>query len=64
MLRFRLGVHQEHEVNHVARATDRTKVLAAVIQLASHEEDTASQQDMSEGDASDSDGSESARDSE
>eukprot|EP00434_Breviolum_minutum_P042676 symbB.v1.2.038001.t1/scaffold5775.1/size23734/3 len=46
------------------RATDRTKVSAAVIQLASHEEDTAPQQDMSEGDASDSDGSESASDSE
>ena len=48
----------------MARATDRTKVPAAVIQLASHEEDTAPQQDMSEGDASDSDGSESASDSE
>ena len=48
----------------MARATDRTKVSAAVIQLASHEEDTAPQQDMSEGDASDSDGSESASDSE
>ena len=64
VLRIRLGAHQEHEVNHVARATDRTKVSAAVIQLASHEEDTAPQQDMSEGDASDSDGSESASDSE
>ena len=64
MLRIRLGAHQEHQVNHVARATDRTKVSAAVIQLASHEEDTAPQQDMSEGDASDSDGSESASDSE
>ena len=64
VLRIRLGAHQEHEVNHVARATDRTKVSAAVIQLASHEEDTAPKQDMSEGDASDSDGSESASDSE
>ena len=64
VLRIRLGAHQEHQVNHVARATDRTKVSAAVIQLASHEEDTAPQQDMSEGDASDSDGSESASDSE
>ena len=64
VLRIRLGAHQEYEVNHVARATDRTKVSAAVIQLASHEEDTAPQQDMSEGDASDSDGSESASDSE
>ena len=61
VLRIRLGAHQEHEVNHVARATDRS---AAVIQLASHEENTAPQQDMSEGDASDSDGSESASDSE
>ena len=64
VLLIRLGAHQEHQVNHVARATDRTKVSAAVIQLASHEEDTAPQQDMSEGDASDSDGSESASDSE
>ena len=48
----------------MARATDRTKVSASVIQPASHEEDTAPQQDMSEGDASDSDGSESASDSE
>ena len=64
VLRIRLGAHQEHQVNHVARATDRTKVSAAVIQLASHEEDSAPQQDMSEGDASDSDGSESASDSE
>ena len=48
----------------MARATDRTKVSADVIQLAAHEEDPAPQQDMSEGDASDSDGSESASDSE
>ena len=40
------------------------KSPAAVIQLASHEEDSAPPQDMSEGDASDSDGSESASDSE
>ena len=64
VLRIRLGAHQEHQVNHVARATDRTKVSAAAIQLASHEEDSAPPQDMSEGDASDSDGSESASDSE
>ena len=64
VLRIGLGAHQEHQVNHVARATDRTKVSAAVIQLASHEEDSAPPQDMSEGDASDSDGSESASDSE
>ena len=49
VLRIRLGAHQEHQVNHVARATDRTKVSAAVIQLASHED--APLQDMSEGDA-------------
>eukprot|EP00434_Breviolum_minutum_P025229 symbB.v1.2.022286.t1/scaffold1972.1/size94142/9 len=54
----------EHRVNHVARATDRTKVLADVIQLAAHEEDSAPKQAMLEGDASDSDGSESASDSE
>ena len=30
VLRIRLGAHQEHQVNHVARATDRTKVSAAV----------------------------------
>ena len=50
-------------VNHLARATDRTKVSAEVIQLAAHEEDPAPEQAMS-GDASDSDGSESASDSE
>ena len=64
VLRNRLGAHQEHQVNHVARTTDRTKVLAAVIQLASHEQDSAPPQDMSEGDASDSDGSKRASDSE
>ena len=64
VLRIRLGAHQEHQDNHVARATDRTKVSADVIQLAAHEEDPAPQQDMSESDASDSDGSESASDSE
>ena len=30
VLRIRLGVHQEHQVNYVARTTDRTKVSAAV----------------------------------
>ena len=62
--RIGLGAHQEHHVNHVARATDRTKVSADVIQLAAHEEDPAPEQAMSEGDASDSDVSESASDSE
>ena len=41
VLRIRLGAHQEHRVNHVARATDRTKVSADVIQLAAHEVDPA-----------------------
>ena len=64
VLRIGLGAHQEHRVNHVARATDRTKVSADVIQLAAHEADPAPEQAVSEGDASDSDGSESASDSE
>ena len=63
VLRIGLGAHQEHRVNHVARATDRTKVSADVIQLAAHEEDTATEQAVSDGDASDSEGSESASDS-
>ena len=62
VLRIGLGAHQEHRVNHVARATDRTKVSADVIQLAAHEVDTP-EQAVSEGDASDSEGSESASDS-
>ena len=41
VLRIGLGAHQEHRVNHVARATDRTKVSADVIQLAADEVDTA-----------------------
>ena len=63
VLRIGLGAHQEHRVNHVARATDRTKVSADVIQLAAHEVDTAAEQAVSDGDASDSEGSESASDS-
>ena len=63
VLRIELGAHQEHRVNHVARATDRTKVSADVIQLAAHEVDTAPVQAVSDGDASDSEGSESASDS-
>ena len=62
VLRIGLGAHQEHRVNHVARATDRTKVSADVIQLAAHEVDTAPEQAVSDG-ASDSEGSESASDS-
>ena len=51
--------------NHMARATDRTKVLADVIQLvAAHEEDSAPEQVMSEGDVSDSHRSKSASNSE
>ena len=63
MLRIELGAHQEHRVNHVARATDRTEVSADVIQLAAHEVDTAPVQAVSDGEASDSEGSESASDS-
>ena len=63
VLRIGLGAHQEHRVNHVARATDRTEVSADVIQLAAHEVDTAPEQAASDGDASDSEGSESASDS-
>ena len=55
-----LGAHQEYRVNHMARATDRTEVLADVIQLAAHEVDPAPEQAVSEGDASDSEGTESA----
>ena len=63
VLRIGLGAHQEHRVNHVARATDRTKVSADVIQLAAHEVDPAPEQAVSDGDTSDSEGSESASDS-
>ena len=63
VLRIGLGAHQEHRVNHVARATDRTEVSADVIQLAAHEVDPAPEQAVSEGDACDSEGSESASDS-
>ena len=65
VLHIGLGAHQEHRLNHMARATDRTKVSADVIQLAAaHEEDPAPEQAMSEGDASDSHRSKSASDSE
>ena len=63
VLRIGLGAHQEHRVNHVGRATDRTKVSADVIQLAAHEVDPAPEQAVSDGDTSDSEGSESASDS-
>ena len=39
MLCIGLGAHQEHRVNHEARAADRTKVSAEVIQLAACEMD-------------------------
>ena len=48
VLRIGLGAHQEHRVNHVARATDRTKVSADVIQLAAHEVDPAPEQAVSD----------------
>ena len=64
VLRIRLGAHQEHQVNHEAQAADRTKVHAEVIQLAAHEIDTGSDKDESIVATSDSDGSESASDSE
>ena len=60
VLRIGLGAHREHRVNHVARTTDRTKVSADVVQLAAHEVDTP-EQAVSEGDASDSEGSDSAK---
>ena len=58
VLRIGLGAHQEHRVNHEARAADRTKVSAEVIQLAAHE--VLSLPRLSQN----SDGSESASDSE
>ena len=64
VLRIGLGAHQEHRVNHEARAADRTKVSAEVIQLAAHEMDPEPDKAESDGGTSDSDGSESASDSE
>ena len=63
VLRIGLGAHQEHRVNHEARAADRTKVSAEVIQLAAHEVDPEPTKAESEGGTSDSDGSESVSDS-
>ena len=60
----RTSTAMQEKKNHVARATDRTKVSSDVIQLAAHEKDPSPDQAMSEGDASVSDGSESASDSE
>ena len=64
VLRIGLGAHQEHRVNHEARAADRTKVLAEVIQLAAHEVDPEPDKAESAVGTSDSEGSESASDSE
>ena len=64
MLRIGLGAHQEHRVNHEARAADRTKVSAEIIQLAAHEVDPEPDKAESDGGTSDSEGSESASDSE
>eukprot|EP00434_Breviolum_minutum_P044395 symbB.v1.2.039646.t1/scaffold6701.1/size16094/3 len=64
VLRIGLGAHQEHRVNHEARAADRTKVSAEVIQLAAHEVDPEPNKAESDGGTSDSEGSESASDSE
>ena len=55
-----LGAHQEHRVNHEARAADRTKVPAEVIHEVNPEPDKAE----SAVGTSDSEGSESASDSE
>ena len=59
VLRIGLGAHQEHRVDHEARAADRTKVSAEVIQLAAHEVDPEPTKAESEGGTSDSDGSDS-----
>ena len=64
MLRIGLGAHQEHRVNHEARAADRTKVPAEVIQLAAHEVDPEPDKAESAVGTSDSEGNESASDSE
>jgi len=64
VLRIQLGAHQEHRVNHEAQAADRTKVPAAVIQVAAHEMDADSNKAESGAATSDSEDSESASDSE
>eukprot|EP00434_Breviolum_minutum_P025558 symbB.v1.2.022582.t1/scaffold1981.1/size93869/5 len=47
VLRIGMGAHQERVVNQDAQAADRTKVPAEVIQVASHEIDTDSDNDKS-----------------
>ena len=64
VLRIGLGAHQEHRVNHEARAADRTKVPAEVFQLAANEVDPEPDKAESDVGTSDSEGSESASDSE
>ena len=64
VLRIGLGAHQEHRVNHEARAADRTKVPAEVIQLAAHEVDPEPEKAKSDVGSSGSDDSESVSDSE
>ena len=64
VLRAGMGAHQEHAVNQDAQAADRKKVLAEVIQVASHEVDTDSDKDESIVATSGSEGSESASESE
>ena len=53
-MRIGLGAHQEHRVNHEARAADRTKVSAEVIQLTAHEVEPEPLKAESEGGTSDS----------
>ena len=64
VLRTGMGAHQEHVVNQDAQAADRKKVLAEVIQVASHEVDTDSDKDESIVATSGSEGSESESESE
>ena len=64
VLRAEIGAHQEHVVDQDAHATDRKKVPAKVIHVASHEVDTDSDKDESIIATSDSEGSESASESE
>ena len=61
VLRAELGAHQEHLVDQDAQAADRNKVPAAVINVASHEVDSDSENDESNNATSDSEesGSES-----
>ena len=64
VLRAEIGAHQEHVVDQGAHAADRKKVPAEVIHVASHEVDTDSDKDESIIATSDSEGSESASESE